>query len=121
MIFSGYTDASDVISVADNEQEDLRSQAGDGNVTLVKPTAPTTENPGGLEEARVISIDKDSDKESLITTVPKEYSFRLGQLPAIPRNPGSEDDHEGETEGSFSQEVSLASGTTGTVLWSIFI
>jgi hypothetical protein len=70
MRFTGNTDISNVISVADNEQEYRRSPAGDGNVTSVKPTALTTENPGGSlsansEEARVISIDEDSDMQSL--------------------------------------------------------
>jgi hypothetical protein len=96
-----------VISVADNEQEDRRSPVGDGKVTSVKPTTLTTENPrwslsANSEEARVISIDKDSDMESLTARVPKEYSFRRGHLPAILRNPGLEDDYEGETEGSIS-------------------
>lgn len=107
MRFAGYTDVSNVISVADNKQEDRRSPAGDGNVTSVKPTALTTENPGGSlsansEEARVISIDEDSDMESLTTRVLKEYSLRRGHLPAIPSAPGPEDDYEGETEGSIS-------------------
>jgi hypothetical protein len=126
MRFAGYTDTSSVISIADNEQEDSRSPAGGGNATSVKPTALTTENPGGSlstksKEARVISIDENSDMESLTTRAPKEYSLRCGQLPAIPKNPGPEDDHEGETEGSISQEVSLASDTTGMVLQSILI
>jgi hypothetical protein len=103
MRFAGYTDASSVISIADNEQEDSRSLAGDGNTTSVKPTAPTTENPGG-------------SMESLTTRVPKEYFLRRSQLPAIARNPGSENDHKGETESSISQEVSLLSDTTGMVL-----
>jgi hypothetical protein len=67
----------------------------------VKPTAPTTETPGGplsanSEEARVISIDKDSDMESRTTSGPKKYSLRHGQPPATLRNPGSEDDHWGD-------------------------
>ena len=66
MRFAGYTDASGVISTADNEQGGSHSPAGDGNATSVKPTAQTTENPGGSlstnsEEAQVISIDEDSE------------------------------------------------------------
>jgi hypothetical protein len=126
------TDTSNVFSIADSEQEDRHSPADDSKVTSVKPTAPTTETPGGSlsansEEARVISIDEDSNMESLTTRGPKEYSLRHGQLPAIPaipRNPGPEDDQEGETEVSISQEVRLASDTTditGMAPWSIFI
>jgi hypothetical protein len=52
--------------MADNEREGSRFPAGDGNATSVKPTASTTENPGRLlstnsKEARVISIDEDSE------------------------------------------------------------
>jgi hypothetical protein len=99
MRFAGHADASNVVSITDNEHEDRHSPAGDRN----------------------ISIDEDSDMESLTTRAPKEYSLRRGQLPATPGNSGSEDDHAGEPEGSISQEVRLASDITGTVLWSIFI
>lgn len=90
----------------------------------MKPTAPMTENPGGsLHKLRSsdLSINKDSDIESLTTMVSKETSLGCGQLPAIPRNPGPQDAHEGETEGSISQKVRLASDTIGIVVWSILI
>lgn len=122
MRFGGqHTDPSDVFSIADNEQEDRHFPAGDSKVMSVKPTAPTTETPGGplsanSEEARVISIDKDSDMESLTTRGPKKYSLRHSQPPATLRNLGSEDDHWGETKVNICQEVSLASDTTGMVL-----
>ncbi|KAF4629717.1 hypothetical protein G7Y89_g8427 [Cudoniella acicularis] len=130
MRFGGQrTDTSNVFSIADSEQEDCHSPAGDSEVTLVKPIDSTTETPGeslsaNSEEARVISIDEDSYTESLATRGSEEYSLRHGQLPAvpaIPRNSGPGDDHNDETEISISQEVRLASGKTGTVLWSIFI
>lgn len=119
MRFGGqHTDPSDVFSIADNEQEDRHFPAGDSKVMSVKPTASTTETPGGplsanSEEARVISIDKDSDMESLTTRGPKKYSPRHGQPLATLRNPGSEDDYWGETKVNICQEVSLASDTTG--------
>jgi hypothetical protein len=83
-----------------------------------------TENPGGsLHKLRSsdLSIDKDSDIESLTTMVSKDSSLGCGQLPAIPRNPGPQDDHEGDTESSISQKVRLASDTIGIVVWSILI
>ncbi|KAI0425919.1 hypothetical protein F5Y09DRAFT_85711 [Xylaria sp. FL1042] len=51
--------------------------------------------------------------ESRTTRGPKKYSLRHGQPPATLRNPGSEDDHWGETKVNICQEVSLASDTTG--------
>jgi hypothetical protein len=48
MRFGGqHTDPSNVFSITDNEQEDRHSPAGDSKVMSVKPTAPTTETPGG--------------------------------------------------------------------------
>jgi hypothetical protein len=57
MKFAGHADVSNVVSMTDNEHGDRHSPAGDGKVTSVKPTAPTTENPGASlsansEEAR---------------------------------------------------------------------
>lgn len=85
----------------------------------MKPTAPMTENPGGsLHKLRSsdLSIDEDSDIESPTTMVSRETFLGCGQLPAIPRNPGPQDDHERETEGNISQKVRLASDTIGIVI-----
>jgi hypothetical protein len=54
MRFAGYTDVSNVISVADNKQKDRRSPAGDGNVTSVEPTALTSND----REPRRVAIRK---------------------------------------------------------------
>ncbi len=122
MRFSGqYKNTSDIFSITENEQEYRHFRAGDSKVMSVKPMAPTAETPGGSlsansEEARVISIDKDSNTESLTTRGPKKCSLHHGQPPATLRNPGSEDDYRGETEVNISQGVSLTSNTTGMVL-----
>jgi hypothetical protein len=116
---TGHTHPPNVISIANNGQEDRHSPTGGDKVTSMKPTP---EKPGdsipanSAEEARVISVDEDSDGEALAIRVSKKQSLHRAPLLAIPSNPGSEGGHESETQCSISQEVGLSSDTTGMVL-----
>ena len=67
------------------------------------------------EQGRAVSVDDDSDMESLTAmALDGRLSRRYAQLPAIPTDGGSENDDKRRMEEKDSREVGLALDTTGS-------